>query len=147
VRKTKPKTTLGWVEHIDLPEWGIAALPAKLDTGARTSALHVRNVREVGQGNVRFEFVPEKHGTYLHQSVVAPIHRTTYVRSSTGAREPRYIVRTQLVLGTVKKTIEVSLASRDSMRFRMLLGRQALRRDFLVNVSRKHLITREDTDL
>ena len=140
-RKREP-LVIGWNEVVALPDWDIPSMRAKIDTGARTSALHVRNVKEIEGGAVQFDVVLEKRPHRVAKSLSATIYRRTYVRSSTGTKELRYIVKTKLTLGNVEKDIQISLASRDSMVFRMLLGRQALKKDFLVDVSRKQIASK-----
>lgn len=134
------RTLIGIAERIDLPEWGVARLRAKIDTGARTSALHVDEVEELPHGRVRFWVVLDrKRGRRMQ--VEAPVARTARVRSSTGRSEKRFFVLTTMRLGGVEKQIEISLASREPMIFRMLLGRTALAHDFLVDPAHRYLTT------
>lgn len=135
------KLIVGWSEYIDLPDWKINGLKAKVDTGARTSALHVEDIEKIPGNKVRFHVVlsrkkPRRIG------VIAKIAKQARVRSSTGEYKMRYFVTTTLRLGTVEKEIELSLVSREKMLFRMLIGRKALEKDFLVDVSHRSM-TRE----
>ncbi len=140
--RANPRVVIGWSEYVEFPDWDIGRVRAKIDTGARTSALHVEKIEELSGSVVRFEVVIRKHrGKDRRAVVTAPVRRKTQVRSSTGLCEVRYIVATRVRIGPVEKTIELSLASRDLMRFRMLLGRRALADDFLIDVSRRHLNT------
>ena len=132
---------IGVAERVDLPEWGVERLRAKIDTGARTSALHVQKVEELGDDRVRFTIVLHCNRHDERLTVEAPVSRRSRVRSSSGRSQERIFVKTKLVLGDVEKEIEISLASRKRMIFRMLLGRKALEQDFLVNVSKRSLIT------
>lgn len=132
------RTLIGIAERIELPEWGVKRLRVKIDTGARTSALHVDAIEELPDGRVRFWVVLDrKRGR--RQQVEADVVRTARVRSSTGRSEKRFFVRTRMCLGGVEKEIEISLASREPMIFRMLLGRSALAHDFLVDPSHRYL--------
>jgi hypothetical protein len=132
------RTLIGIAERIDLPEWGVRRLRVKIDTGARTSALHVDEVEELGDDRVRFWIVLDrKRGRRVQ--VEAKLARTARVRSSTGRAEKRYFVVTRMILGGVEKEIEISLASREPMIFRMLLGRTALAHDFVVDPSHRYL--------
>ncbi len=134
------KIKVGWNEHVDLPEWGVFRLGAKVDTGARTSALHAANVELLPRGRIRFEVVVHRTRRDRHVSVTTRLVRQARVRSSNGRFELRYFVRTVMRLGPVEKEIEISLVDRAKMVHRMLLGRAALRGDFLVDVSRRHLL-------
>jgi hypothetical protein len=116
---------VGWSEQIDLPDWGIRGLRAKMDTGARTSALHVEDVRELGGRSVRFDVIVNRR-TPRRRSVTARIARRGRVRSSTGEYAERIFVTTCLRLGPIEREIEVSLVDRGEMLYRMLLGRSAL---------------------
>ncbi len=135
------KAIIGWSEYIDLPDWGIDRLKAKIDTGARTSALHVESLEEMTNGKVRFEIV---HGTRRNPRrtiVTSKVAKWARVRSSNGHFQLRCFVRTRIQIGPICKDVEVSLVSRDKMLFRMLIGRKALENDFLVNVSKRALLT------
>lgn len=128
---------IGWTEFVDLPDWGVKRLRAKIDTGARTSSLHVENIEELPRGFVRFDVVlhRKKRGRRIH--VRTRVSRRGRVRSSTGHQHERLFVRTVLQLGPVRKEIEVSLVDREKMIHRMLLGREALHGPFLIDVDRR----------
>ncbi|MEZ7979578.1 MAG: RimK/LysX family protein [Myxococcota bacterium] len=136
------KIVVGWNEYVEFPEWGIRRLGAKVDTGAQTSALHVEDIEEIGRGRIRFDVVVHLTKRDRHFSVKAKIVRRSRVKSSNGEYDLRYFVETQLRLGDVEKTIEISLVDRGKMAHRMLLGRSALHGDFVVDVSRRHLLDR-----
>jgi len=132
---------IGWIEHVSLPEWGIKRLRCKTDTGARSSALDVEGLEEIGDGCVRFE-VPLRRRDRSRRAVVeAQIIRRATVKSSLGDPHDRFFVRTVLKVGTVEKEIEIGLVSREKMLYRMLLGRIALAETFLVDVSRKYILS------
>lgn len=132
-------TTIGWLEKVAIPEWGIEKIVAKIDTGARTSAIHAESIQETTDGNVEFDVVLRKGKPGRAVHVVCPVTRRTQVRSSTGHLQVRYVVTTTLVLGGVEKKIEVTLSSRRSMARRMLIGRTALSGSFVVDCSETHL--------
>ena len=138
------KTTIGWSEYIELPDWDIEVLKAKVDTGARTSALHVESLKETTPGWVEFYVVLTTKGTRVRRRVRAEVVKWAKVRSSTGDYKHRCFVRTTLKMGPILKEIEVSLVSREKMLFRMLLGRKALEKDFVVDVSKRSLLGKPD---
>jgi hypothetical protein len=133
---------IGWSEYIDFPDWNISRLKAKVDTGARTSALHVENLVEHKNGWVTFDVMLHRKRLERRQHVRTRIVKVARVRSSTGHYTERCFVSTRIRIGSVEKEIEFSLVSRDKMLFRMLLGRTALEHDFWVDVSRRNLLTR-----
>lgn len=131
------KQLLGWREYVALPDWEIGGVLAKVDTGARTSSLHVENIRSLASGRLAFDVVLDRTGRLQH--VVAHPVRVSRVRPSTGQLQQRHVVRTTLRLGSISKEIELSLVSRGDMLCRMLIGRTALEKDFLVDVSRRYV--------
>lgn len=131
---------IGWREWVALPDLGVAWVKAKVDTGARSSSLHAWDVvvDELG-GTVRFAVHPLQHDDVLTVPVRAPLAGIRDVRSSNGEVERRpAIVTTAAVCGQAVP-IEVTLTNRDEMGFRMLLGRSALKRRFLVDPGRSFL--------
>lgn len=128
---------IGWTEFVDLPDWGVKKLRAKVDTGARTSALHVENIEELPRGYLRFDVVLHRKKRDRRIHVKAKITRHGSVRSSTGHQSRRYFVETTLRLGPVERKVEISLVDREKMIHRMLLGREALRGPFLIDVDRR----------
>ncbi|MFT5287705.1 MAG: hypothetical protein ACI8W3_000907 [Myxococcota bacterium] len=132
---------IGWTEFVDLPDWNIRKLLAKVDTGARTSALHVENIEELPRDFVRFDVVlhREKRDRRIH--VKAKIVRRGKVRSSTGVLTSRLFVETDLTIGPITKRIEVSLVDREKMIHRMLLGREALKGPILIDVDRRMVLS------
>ncbi|NYJ00006.1 hypothetical protein HNR19_000704 [Nocardioides thalensis] len=127
---------------MSLPELGIDWIKAKLDTGARSSALHAFDIEEIerdGKRWVRFEIHPWQRSSA--DSVVAelPVLDVRSVKSSTGHVQERYVVLLDLRIGDRVVTTEVSLTRRDEMGFRLLVGREALRQGFLVDSRRSYL--------
>ncbi len=129
-----------------MPDWGVARLLAKADTGARSSALDAKNITElpdVGEGpRVRFELVLSRKDRQNTITVEAPIVRHTRVKSSHGHTTERYVVACRLKVGREMKMIEATLVSRKTMICRMLLGRTALGPDLLVDSSRRFVLSK-----
>jgi hypothetical protein len=130
----------GWRERVDLPDWGILRLPAKLDTGARTSSLHVEDLRALPGGVVSFDVVLSRRRADKRIHVEAPLVRTTRVRSSTGVLTLRHVVRTRLRMGPIDREIEINLVDRGPMIHRMLIGRSGLT-GIAVSADRRYAIT------
>lgn len=133
------KIVVGWRESIALPDWGISALRAKIDTGALTSAIDVDQIKELPGGKVRFDVVLSNSHRRRKKWITAKIVRETVVRSSNGSRETRYVVSTNLLLGGLSQPAEFTLVSREDMLCRMLIGRSALAPDYIVDAARTYL--------
>ena len=127
---------------MNLPEWGIAGVLAKIDTGARTSAIHVENVEELDGDRVRFEVVQSLKDRSRQAVVETEQVRIAAVRPSTGQRQHRIVVATRIQVGPVCKEVELSIVCRKHMLCRMLLGRTALEPEFLVAPGAKYLFGR-----
>jgi hypothetical protein len=128
--------TIGWREWVSMPDWDVAHLKAKVDTGARTSSLHAFGLEWFDRdGNpwVRFEIHPWQRSTADAVIAEAAVVATRDIRSSSGDVEHRPVVNTSIVVAGRTVTAEVTLTRRDAMGFRMLIGREALRRRFLVD--------------
>lgn len=127
---------IGWEEWVALPDLGLPAIKAKVDTGARTSALHARLIEPFGPVDaplVRFAVNPIAGRRDVEITCSAPIVGRRDVTSSNGERESRYVIRTDVRIGPRTWPIEMTLTNRDSMSYRMLLGRQAIRDDMYVD--------------
>jgi len=135
-----PLIVIGWRERVALPDWGIKSVRAKIDTGARTSAVHVDHIEDLPDGRIRFEVVtretPERRSVWIESEVV----RESSVKPSSGVAQTRPVVRTTMRIGDVEREIEVGLVPRQGMLCRMLVGRTALAGVFCVDPSHKHLI-------
>ena len=140
---------LGWKEQVLLPEWGVR-MRAKLDTGARTSALHVEDVEEIGEHLHHGQLVPLARLTLLvgrrsapEQRVIeAPVVGHRRVRDTRARPELRPVVHTRIVCGPVDVEADITLTSREGMNFRMLLGRHTLSGHCLVDPAGGYLVTR-----
>ncbi len=133
------KIVVGWREYIALPDWDIPAIRAKIDTGAKTSALDVDQIKLLPDGQVRFDVVLSNKHRRRKRWITAPIVRETIVRSSNGSRETRYVVSTSLCLGGLTRPAEFTLVRRANMLCRLLIGRSALAPDYVVDVARTYL--------
>ncbi len=139
---------LGWKEFLDLPELGIHRLKAKMDTGARTSSLHVDSLRIVAgarpghPGGEEIEMTVGFDRRRPDRVVVAraPLLGRIQVTDSGGHPEIRPVIATDLVMGPVRKRILLTLTDRTGMLFRMIVGRKALEGDFLVDVARRYAL-------
>jgi hypothetical protein len=132
---------VGWREWLALPDLGIKSLKAKIDTGARTSSLHVFDLETFRRGGrewVRFSVHPLQRNSRRTIHTEARIEEYRKVRSSSGQATLRPVIVTTVKLLGNEWPIEVTLANRDAMGFRMLLGRQAVRRRFWVDPGRSY---------
>lgn len=139
----KTPTVIGWREWVTLPDLGGAVIRAKVDTGARTAALHAFGLEifeKEEREYARFAIHPDHRSPGPAMIVETPVlgHRT--VRNPGGRSEERPIIRTKLVMGGYRFTAEVNLTRRDMMGIPMLLGRQTLRRRFVVDPGRSYLV-------
>lgn len=141
-KEPKKLETIGWREWVALPQLGITSIKAKVDTGARTSSLHafdIERFRRKGVDMVRFSVHPEQRTRNHSVTVEAPLVDRRPVKPSSGEAEVRLVILTEVeILGRVTR-VELNLTRRDSMGFRMLLGRQAIRGRFLVDPGRSFL--------
>lgn len=135
-RSTHSNTLTGWREWVTLPDLGVDWIKAKIDTGARTSSLHAFDVHEFareGESWVRFRVKPWQDSQEDAVVVELPVHDRRQVRSSSGHAQERLVVQVLIRLVEREVLAEVTLSNRDEMGFRMLIGREALRRGFVVD--------------
>jgi hypothetical protein len=135
---------IGWKEYVALPDWNIRRLRAKADTGARTSVLDVASYdlyqAEGGGLMARLRLALWRKNVGRLRVLEVPVLRTVVVCNSGGMREQRPVIQARIRLGPVDKVIRLTVTNRANMRFRMLLGREALAGDFVVDVSEKYLV-------
>lgn len=133
---------IGWREQVALPDLGIAKVKAKIDTGARSSALHAFDVEIFdcnGKPMVRFKVHPYQRDAHRTVIAIAELLDHRQVRNSGGQTQWRPVIQTTVKLNDHTFPIELTLTNRDVMGFRMLLGRQAVRQRFLVDAGRSFL--------
>ncbi|WP_439594051.1 ATP-dependent zinc protease family protein [Microbacterium sp.] len=138
-------TLVGWREWVSLPEANIEWMKAKLDTGARSSALHAVDIEEFerdGEVWVRCGVRPWQHSVRDGTILELPVHDVRRIRSSSGHSQRRYVVLMRIGLPGREVTTEVTLTNRDKMGFRILIGRQALRQGFVVDSRRSFVAGR-----
>ncbi|QVL58324.1 MAG: ATP-dependent zinc protease [Simkaniaceae bacterium] len=138
-KKEEEKLHIGWQEWVSLPGLKIPAIKAKIDTGAKTSSLHAFNTRPVVKNKrdyVKFYVHPIQRNNTLSIPCCCPIFDIRNVMSSNGQVEERYVIKSLLNLGTAKWEIEITLSDRDPLRFRMLLGREALSSNVVIDPSK-----------
>ena len=146
--RSRPRLWVGWREWVGLPELGVERIKAKVDTGAATSALHaihIRRYREGGVDRVTFEIHPIQRRTDITVRCVADVITERVVTSSTGHRERRLVIRTPVLIAGRRWLIKLTLTNRDSMGFRMLLGRRAMKGRLLVDPSASYLAGAADS--
>ncbi len=137
-----PLQIIGWREWLQLPQLGIEHIKAKIDTGARTSALHTFDLEtylDKGVRMVYFKVHPLQDNQDLIVECHYPVLDRRLVADSGGHREQRYVIVTEARLGDISWEIEMTLTNRDTMRFRMLLGRTAMAKRFLVDPRKSYL--------
>ena len=138
------KVVLGWREWVSLPDWGIKKIRAKIDTGARTSAIHVSEMEMVGEDRIRFSVVVRERPERRVRWVEAELSRSSRVKPSSGTPQTRPVVVTRMLLGGVECDIELSLVCREGMLCRMLVGRTAMEGNFFVDPAHRYLTRERD---
>ena len=141
----KPLMVIGWHECISLPELGLKNLAVKVDTGAKTTALHAENIETFlkdGKKWVRFQ-CPDNLGA-LSAICEFPVFTKRDITNTSGQPERRIVIRTPMVLAGRKWKIDISLTDRGSMRFPLILGRRALRRrNIAVHPGKSYLVSKK----
>jgi len=137
------KVILGWREWVALPDLGINHIKAKVDTGARSSALHtfkLQTFEENGIALVRFSIHPLQRNTSVSRDCIATLVDERNVTDSGGHTELRPVISTTVQLGNLRKQIEITLTNRENMKFRMLLGRTAMCGSVVVDPAASYLL-------
>ncbi|MBB1274643.1 ATP-dependent zinc protease [Psychromonas sp. SR45-3] len=141
---SKEKTIIGRLESIALPELGIDDMQVRVDTGAKTSSLHVDNIVKYMQNGkpwVKFDIHPDIHNVEKLISCKAVISDIRKIKSSNGTAEQRYVIETPMTLGKETWPIEITLTDRTDMNYLMLFGREAIGKRLLVDPSKVFLAT------
>lgn len=142
VNNSTPLPMLGWREWVALPTFNIERIKAKIDTGARSSALHafiIDPYRRAGENWVMFAIHPLQKNSDVIVECHAQVKDRRLVSDSGGHKQRRYVIDTQVMLGNFIINAEMTLTNRDSMRFRMLLGRTAMNAQFIINPNASYL--------
>ena len=141
--KKSKATLIGWREWVSLRTLGIEQIKAKIDTGARTSSLHAHDIQEFTRGNrkyVRFTVHPQQRNIKQTVACETPLLEKRKVKDSGGKVTLRPVILTEISLGEMVWEIELTLTNRNEMGFRMLLGRQAIKKSFLINPGKSFLV-------
>ena len=142
----KDKIIVGWREWLSIPGLNIKGIKAKIDTGARTSALHAVNLKSFeinGRHKIKFGVHPLQRRNDIVVKCVADVIDYRRVTSSDGQSEMRYIVHSSITIGNLTWPVELSLTNRKSMRFRMLLGRSAISGLLIVDPAKSYIMGRK----
>ncbi|MCA8971779.1 MAG: ATP-dependent zinc protease [Planctomycetes bacterium] len=126
---------------MDLPDWGLKRVLAKIDTGANTSVIDVRSLEHLPDDRVRFEVVYRTKPTRRTRWIEAEAVRWSVVKNTGGKPQERVVCRTKIRIGELEQMIELSLVARPRMRCRMLIGRRALKGVFLVDPAHVNVLT------
>lgn len=148
--KSTSKKIIGSEEWCSFPELGIPAIKARVDSGAKTSSIHAFNIqpfRRSGQTWVSFEIHPIQNNRRTVIRCERPVIDKRVIKSSSGLSETRYVVNAHLKLGEELWEVELTLANRDSMGFRMLLGREAMQNRLIVDPSEKNILGEINSDV
>ncbi len=137
------KPVIGWREWTSLPDLGINRIKVKVDSGAQTSALHATNIKWFKRSSkyyIRFRIYPIQKNNTEFVDVFSQVVDERWIKSSNGTKTLRPVIKTNLKIGDFTTEIELTLVNRDMMGFRMLLGRHAFRKLFLIDANRSFLL-------
>ena len=140
----KAHQVIGWREFVTFPDLKIPRVKAKIDTGARSSAIHAFNIQELGQNGkriIRFQVHPLQGDSQTTITAEAELLEYRKIRNSGGTAQLRPVIKTNIEIAKQIWSIELSLTDRDVMGFRLLLGRQAVRNKFLVDPGKSFLLS------
>lgn len=137
------KIIIGSREYCSLPDLGIDLIKAKIDSGAKTTALHADNLEKFKKNNenwIRFSSHPLKSRPDLEVNCEAKLLEKRVIKSSNGTKEERFVIETTLILGSESYPIEITLTNRKLMGFQMLLGRQAMNGRNLIDCEKRYIL-------
>lgn len=141
-KKVLSPQIIGWREWVSLPDLNLSAIKAKVDTGAKTSSIHAFDItlhKNPGKKTyVHFKVHPIQNDTSLEVKCKAPLVDQRVITDSGGHKEERYVIKTWLHLGNMRKRVEVTLTNRETMKYRMLIGRAALK-EFYIDPTQSYL--------
>ncbi len=146
--KKPTRHIIGRRELVSFPELGLMSIEAKIDTGAYTSSLHCKEVSlfvKNGTEHVSFLLLDSEHPLFENKLIEWPVHKIKQVKNSFGQVEERIVIRTRIDFFDLIYEIEISLADRSLMDYPVLLGRKALRKKFIVDVSKVHYAPKRKT--
>lgn len=130
---------IGKYDRVDLPKLKLENLKAKIDTGAKTSSLHCSYIKQIDENTVTFEVLDDTHKKYRKKIYSMPIKRIAKVRSSNGIVETRFVISTEVIIFNKSYLTEFTLRNRKKMNYPILLGRELLKKNFLVDVRKEYL--------
>ena len=139
--KAQTRKMIGRRELVNFPDLGLRGIEAKIDTGAYTSSIHCKEVKQFTKNNtdyVSFMLLDPDHPLFDNKMIEWPVYRKKMIKNSFGQAEERYVIKTMLDFFDEKYEIEISLADRSLMEYPLLLGRKVLKRKFVVDVSKIH---------
>lgn len=139
-----PLLIVGWMEYVDLPDLGLLKVKAKIDTGARTSAIHARDIETFSKGDedwVRFTTHSPNADTDIQ--VESPLHSRRSIKNTSGVPEERVVIRTRFRMAQRLWTIDLSLTDRGNMTFGLIVGRTALKNHSIAVHTRRALLTQK----
>lgn len=140
----RPVLIIGWMEYVDLPDLGLLDLKAKIDTGARTSAIHAADITPFKKGLedwVRFTTRATEGNDAV--TIESPIHSSRSIKNTSGVPEERIVIRTKFRLARRIWTIDLSLTDRENMTFSLIVGRTALKNHSIAVHTRRALLTKD----
>jgi hypothetical protein len=146
--KPYARKIIGRRELVDFPDLGLNSIEAKIDTGAYTSSIHCKMVKHFKRDNremVSFILLDPQHPLFENQPIEWPLYKIKTVKNSFGQAEQRYVIKTRISFFNELYEIEISLADRSLMEYPLLLGRKALKKKFVVDVSKIHFAPKQKT--
>lgn len=145
--KSADPTIIGWMEMVDLPDLGLDALKAKIDTGARTSALHATDIRTFERDGVQWvAFMADSGQGLCDRPIEAVVHTVRAIKNTSGIAEQRFVIRTRVRIARRLWMVELSLSDRTNMTFPMIVGRTAFKRkNIAVHAQKTFLMTTKAT--